>query len=318
MNPNVNVYVSYHDANFTCTQGGGNCPASVPIYFKAEAFAPAYDFSCGTHYFTWLFGDGGSGSGQSPTHTYGGSGTYPVSLQIQAPNGSSVNLSANVVVGAGGPTPPTPTPPTPTPPTPTPGGCSALVPGTSVYIDYQGPSSGCTEYSGDCNTTETLPFTVKAFTYDFGCASHSFQWDFGDNSSPGLSRSVNHRYVSPGAYNVSCTITVNGQAKLLTQTVRVSGQSGAQPPDYAFDFAAQTIPGVANGFIFTAVARGSGSTANQVYTWDFGDGHSDTTTAVTTTHIYTDSKNYTVTLTVSGFPGSVTHSVATRKRSAHH
>ena len=73
-----------------------------------------------------------------------------------------------------------------------------------------------------------------------------------------------------------------------------------------------------NGYIFTAFASGSTSSAGATYTWDFGDGHTDTTTALTTSHIYADNKNYTVTLSVSGYPGSVQHAAVGRRRSSHH
>ena len=317
-----NVFIAYHDANFNCTASGGNCPANQPVYFAATDYPP-YSFSCGTHIFNWNFGDGQTASNtQSPAHTYANSGTYPVTCSVSGPSGS-VTLSASVKVGAGGPPPPPP--PGPTPPTPPPSGsCNPVISGTTFFVDYAGPQTGCTEYGGDCNTSETLPFTVKTYNYDFGCATHTFQWDFGDSSTPGTGVSSSHRYIAAGAYALKVTISVNGQAYLVSQTVKVSGSGNpTQPPPgstYPYDFTSQAMPGVPNGYIFNAFAAGSTSTADVTFNWDFGDHQTCNSCGAQVPHIYADSKNYTVTLSVNGVAGSVQHPAqsTSRRRGVHH
>ncbi len=114
---------------------------------------------------------------------------------------------------------------------------------------------------------------------------------------------------------------VNGQAYPVSQIVKVSGQSGGLPPPptgYAFDFTATPLLNVPNAYTFTAFSVGNASAANVTYTWDFGDGHTDTTTSPSTIHIYADAKVYTVTLSVSGYAGSAQHPVVSRRRPAHH
>jgi len=313
------VFIAYHDANFNCTANGGNCPAGQPVYFAATDYVP-YHFSCGTHIFNWTFGDGSTAANtQSPAHTYANSGTYTVTCAINGPT-NSVNLSATVTVGSGGPPPPPP----PNPPNPPPsGGCNPVITGTTFFVDYTGPQTGCTEYGGDCNTSETLPFTVKTYNYDFACATHTFQWDFGDSSTPGTGVSTTHRYINAGAYALKVTISVNGQAYLVSQAVKVSGLNPGQPPPgstYPYDFTSQPMPGVANGYIFNAFAAGSTSTADVMFNWDFGDHQTCNSCGAQVPHIYADSKNYTVTLSVNGVAGSVQHPAqsTSRRRGVHH
>lgn len=199
-----------------------------------------------------------------------------------------------------------------------------MISGTTFFVDYTGPQTGCTEYGGDCNTSETLPFTVKTYNYDFGCATHTFQWDFGDSSTPGTGVSSSHRYIAAGAYALKVTISVNGQAYLVSQTVKVSGSGNpTQPPPgstYPYDFTSQAMPGVPNGYIFNAFAAGSTSTADVTFNWDFGDHQTCNSCGAQVPHIYADSKNYTVTLSVNGVAGSVQHPAqsTSRRRGVHH
>jgi PKD repeat protein len=314
MTGGINVFPHYAGPVSGCSEISGNCNTGEAVAFAAQAFG--YDFSCATHNFTWNFGDTQVASGQSVTHAYSTAGTYTVSLTI---TNSTQSVTATTTVKVGGsPTPPTPTPPTPTPPT---GNCQPVVSGVTFFVDYVGPQSGCTQYQGDCSSSETIPFTLKAFNYDFGCAQHTFQWDFNDNSTPGTGQSVSHRYVGAGAYNLKVTVTVNGQSYLVGQTVKVTGGGPIQPTPgstYAFDFTSSPLLGVPNAYTFSAFPTGSASSANVTYTWDFGDGHSDTTTSPTTIHVYADAKVYTVTLSVSGYPGNTTHPVVSRRRPSHH
>lgn len=75
-----------------------------PISFRASATDV---WSAGT-YATWDFGDGGSGEGYSPTHTYAETGTYPVTLTVTDTAGNTATRRANVTVGRREPPPTVP------------------------------------------------------------------------------------------------------------------------------------------------------------------------------------------------------------------
>ncbi len=52
--------------------------------------------------YAWTFGDGSSGSGLQPAHTYGGSGSYTVGLTVTDDKGASNSKSATVTVSGTG------------------------------------------------------------------------------------------------------------------------------------------------------------------------------------------------------------------------
>jgi len=67
--------------------------------------------------YSWTFGDGGSATGQNPSHTYAAPGNYAVTLTVTDSDGRTAAVSHLVTIAA---PPPPPPPPTPPPPTPTP------------------------------------------------------------------------------------------------------------------------------------------------------------------------------------------------------
>jgi hypothetical protein len=60
--------------------------------------------------YAWTFGDGGTATGVTASHTYAAAGTYTVGLTVNDGHGGSNSTSSTVVVGTGGdPDPSTPT-----------------------------------------------------------------------------------------------------------------------------------------------------------------------------------------------------------------
>ncbi|HNQ67309.1 MAG TPA: PKD domain-containing protein [Bacteroidales bacterium] len=131
----------------------------------------------------WYFGDGTTGSTQNPSHLYGSTGTYNVSLIVTDENECTNQITHNALISvAGNPT-------------------------ASFY--------------GDNPTWCTAPHTVNFFstvTTTFGSAS-TIVWDFGDGSPAGSGASPSHTYNSTGVYDVSITVTDNvyGCETVVTQ-----------------------------------------------------------------------------------------------------
>ena len=124
-----------------------------------------------------------------------------------------------------------------------------------------------------------------------------YAWNWGDGS-PELTTttptSPTHVFASPGEYIVYLTVTNTAGQDVFSDTISVSTIPAA-------DFT--TLPPVA--YVNTPVVF---SATNVAYNptswwWDFGDGEVSTT-ALTTTHIYTAAGTYTVTLAVSNSCGA--------------
>jgi hypothetical protein len=83
-------------AAFTATPSEGSAPLSVS--FDAS---DSYDPDGLVMSYRWSFGDGTSGSGMYPTHTYAQPGTYPVQLTVEDRRQATGTATAEIVARAG-------------------------------------------------------------------------------------------------------------------------------------------------------------------------------------------------------------------------
>jgi len=101
MYPDSNVFISFLGSQ--CFANGPACNVGEAVAFRAAYFL--YDFGCGSHTFSWDFGDGGRSTEQNPTHVFATDGTYRVTLHVTNA-GQSVDLVQTVKVGSGLSVPP--------------------------------------------------------------------------------------------------------------------------------------------------------------------------------------------------------------------
>ena len=127
----------------------------------------------------WTFGDGGTATTQSPSHTYGAAGTYTVQLTVTDDKGATGTTSKSVTVTA--PPPPPNQPPTVT----VTGGTVAVGLLYPLQASFSDPDNG--------------PWT---YTIDWGDGTSGT----GSASSPG-SISATHTYLLPGSYRIVVTVT---------------------------------------------------------------------------------------------------------------
>ena len=299
-----NIFIHYQGTTTGCSENPSAPPCASGEPISLTVLGYNYDFNCANHQFSWSFGL----SGQAVTHSFTSSAQVSVTIN----NGSQQYVATtNVTVGGSGP------PPNP-PPT---GGCQPLVPGTSVFVSFLGPQSGCSPYnSNDCSTQELIPFEASAFSpYDFSCATHTFDWNWGDSSPHGSGQKANHQYTNAGTYGLKLTVTVNGANYVMNQTVHVAGSSGTTTPA-AFDFVTTPIAGVPNGYTFKAFSP-TGAALASTFNWNFGDNTPTVTGGAIQAKVYPDSQNYVVTLSAPGYQGISQHGVddaqSRRRPSAH-
>ena len=140
--------------------------------------------------YAWNFGDGTTGSGQKPSHTYALPGTYTVELTVTDNQGATATTTTSVTVTA--------LPPSNQPPT---ASFSSSCTNLACSFDGSGSSDG-----------------------DGSIASYA--WTFGDGTT-GTGQKPDHTYAAAGTYTVELTVTDNeGATGTTTSSVTVTAPSG--------------------------------------------------------------------------------------------
>jgi gliding motility-associated-like protein len=146
------------------------------------------------------------------------------------------------------------------------------------------PPSGKFEFKQDCNNKFSFDFDA---TTSFGATT--YQWNFGDGSPNGSGAITNHVFATKGTYTVSL-FTTNGTCSDTVKQVVIVGQSPTS-------FRVSTSNSCGNTPI-TFTARYETPSYVTSYDWDFGDGNTISSTDSIVNYSYSNSGNYTVTLTV--------------------
>ncbi len=285
----------------------------------------------------WSFGDGATASSASPSHPYAARGTYTVALTVADARGQTATATRSVApdalpfpsftvsctgaacsfnaagstdddgiavyswsfgdgtIGSGA---------TPSHTYSTGGNRMATLTVTdtagqsastirTVHVDLPPTASFTKSCAG-----LTCSFNASGSSDDFGIASYA--WSFGD-ATAGSGVTASHTYAARGTYAVVLTVTdTAGQTATASQLVTVD----------ALPVAAFTVNCRGRTCTFDA----SGSTDDvgiSAYSWSFGDGQ--TGTGVTTSHTYTASGSFAVTLAVAdtiGQTATTTHTVS--------
>jgi len=220
--------------------------------------------------YLWSFGDGGTGSGVAPAHTYLAAGTYTVSLTVKDSGASSTTVTTSAVIAV----------------------AAVQAPVANAGGPYTGIASLTVGFDG---TRSSDPPNPTAGPYVL-----SYAWSFGDGTT-GIGPTPVHMYAAAGTYPVSLTVTkTGGSTGSATTTATIS--AGTPTPG-----SPTAVPGGPyNGTAGTSLAfSGSASTDPNglalTYTWDFGDATASSGASVS--HTYPGAGTYSVTLTVSNGHG---------------
>ncbi len=228
--------------------GGGGTPTANFTFTTSGLTATFTDTSTdsggtiGAH--AWTFGDGGTSTATSPSHTYATAGTYSVSDKVtDSTSGLTSTKTASVTVSAAGGTP---------------------------TANFTFTASG-------------LVVTFTDTSTDVGGTIGSHAWTFGDGGTS-TATSPSHTYASAGTYSVAETVTDSVNAKTSTKTASVTVSAGGQTQllgNTGFE-SATAAPWTMSSGVRCTNAGCSGQTAQSGtgFAWldGYGSAHTDTVT----------------------------------------
>lgn len=276
--------------------------------------------------YTWDFGDGGTSTSASPSHTYASAGNYCVKLTTQKVTGGCTDDTTICVTVLGTP--------------------AITIPGDTACTGYSGtlnasctPGGGTYSWSPGGQTTPSITVTPAAtttytlnyvapsgcsgsgtgtitvapsptadFTFDSVCFGNpttftdkstigsgsisGWQWDFGDGSGTSTSQNPTYTYGTPGTYTVRLIITTAlGCIDSISYSVPVS-----TPVNAGFMY---TTVCLNDSTMFTDTSTSSMGVPS-VWDWYFGDGN--TSTQQNPGHVYGSPGTYNVKLVVGTGP----------------
>lgn len=261
-------------ASFTRNPPSGEAPLNVS--FNAAA---SHDSDGSIVSYEWSFGDGGSDTGVTTSHTYQNVGTYTAVLRVTDNDSSTDTASRSITV-------------------------------TGVVNQ---PPVAAFSFVRDPTDAHTFIFDASASADSDGIITH-WAWDFGDDTGLTVSQSLqimNHRYMMAGTYVVTLTVYDNdGMSNAVTHTVTVPTSPGNQLPVAVFSYS-PTNPVVGSAVFFDGSASYDPDGTISAYLWNFGDGYTSNI-GPTVYHQFVASGTHTIALQVvdnGGMTDTVTHDV---------
>ncbi|MBW8048924.1 MAG: PKD domain-containing protein [Cytophagales bacterium] len=244
-------------------------PNSVNAWSSQDTACPGDAIFLGTDQgfaaYLWNFGDGDSAMGPEwAVHTYDSIGNFTTSVTL-------INYC----------------------------GLDTTLFGTITVTNTAGFPQGL---ALDIFPNPVCPGDIVTLSSDDGYQLHL--WNFGDGDSTMTTGSqIQHQYASVGNYPVLIGL-INGcnDTTTLFDTIVVN-MNGTIPPAGLFSFPfSSACPGDEVHFLveFQMQNGGGGDPPpnNYTYSWDFGDGITDTTVGVGASHVYTNTGSYTTTVTI--------------------
>ena len=186
--------------------------------------------------YSWDFGDGNSGTGVSPSHTYATGGTYTVILTVDDGNGDTGSDTTTAVIAN-----------------------ANNAPVANVGGPYSGTADQVVSFNGSGSSDpDSDPLT--------------YSWDFGDGNS-GTGVSPSHTYATGGTFTVILTVDDgNGDTGSDTTTAVIANANNAPVANVGGPYSG-TVDQVVS---FDGSGSSDPDSDPLTYSWDFGDGNSGT------------------------------------------
>jgi PKD repeat protein len=235
--------------------------------------------------YNWTFGDGTTGTGKNPTHSYATPNTYNVTLTVTNDRTLSATTSQLVNVAA------------------------AATPIADFVFSPAAPSV-------DQAVTFDASTSTPAAGPGGGQPIVSYLWTFGDNTAPQTTSSptFSHTYGIAGLYSVTLVVRDSAgrvspsKAKTVPVGAPVACVPGTSPLTPCVTLNVSPSSTYANtpitiGAVVTSY--GTGATSITSYQWDFGDGTPQINSGAveTVSHTYTRTGTFTVKVTATNNAG---------------
>jgi PKD repeat protein len=216
--------------------------------------------------YLWNFGDGGSASGRTVTHTYTRPGIFAVNLTITDFLGRVAPVSHSVTVTAG------------------------VNPTAKFVTSPASPIIG-----------QAINFNASGSIATPGHVLTDYAWSFGDGTF-GSGPIITHSYTFAGTYTVTLTVTDDAGRKSDQAQQPITVTNGNPIPDFTFNPSAPRS-GQQVTFDASGTQAAAGRTIVS-YSWSFGNGLSGSGQTVTTTFTTgTTPTTFNVLLTVTDSAG---------------
>jgi len=273
----TNVTVVY-SGNKGC-QVGIPCKTNESVRFTALKSGGLLQ-SCDSA--AWTFGDGGDSNTTSPNHTFTSADSYTVNVTVSSDFGQA---SGSIVV----------------PVVPDTVECNAPPTSSKIYLDYTGVTSGCTKLNEKlCAAGEQIKFKPRPYLGSTIQDCDRFEWNFGDNGTSTLNEPTHVFAAGVATYRVTARVynVTNSTGNQLVVDVPFENAPILQVPVLSFaSFSATGTKGIEVTFTVTSDIDA------KAWSWNFGDGQTDTTQfnqvgkSSTVTHVYNSTGSFTVTVT---------------------
>lgn len=256
--------------------------AGNPVAFDASGSTDAETPDDLTY--TWAFGDGGQGAGETTSHTYTDAGTYQAVVTVTDPGGLTDSAAVEITVTGGGT-----------------GGGDNTAPTAAVTADPTSTTVGRVVQLDATGSTDAE--TPNGLTYD---------WDYGDGETAvDAGATPRHSWVETGTFTVTVTVT-DPDGLSDTATVDVVVDEATNTPPTAELSATPATVDAGEDVTFDASASTDAETPDDlVYDWNFGDGTTMRDAGPVVTHAYTRTGERTAYVLVTDTDGQSDVAAAT-------
>ncbi|MCF8428219.1 MAG: PKD domain-containing protein, partial [Bacteroidia bacterium] len=169
-------------------------------------------------------------------------------------------------------------------------GCTADITNAVTVSSTTGASASFTSAAMVSACTNGIDFTNTSGT------GFTYSWDFGDGKSSNV-YSPSKSYGSAGTYTVTLTVVDGACVSTASSTVVIPSTTGGPAASFYVVNNANTQPLSTNRFDFFNSSQHNGFGWMTSYSWDFGDGTTNTTNTFVYGKTYATEGDYEVTLT---------------------